>query len=202
MLSLALSVALQVGAAAQPPPPSAEPAAAVAPRDEVRHPYFNPLVGLLEFGVGVVGGYAGVLVGVLANIGRGGLSWPPDGMDVLLLGVLPATVAASAAWVMGLFDVSQRSLLGSLLQALVGAAVGEVAGLGAGYLLGGALVGPGDQSGIMSISVFVAPAFAALGSVVAMELFKPGAVQLRASVAPLRDVRGAAGLAPAVAVTF
>ena len=204
MLALALSLSLQLGAVAPPPPLAlaiAAQAPAAAPR-ESHEKSFNPLIGLLEFTVGTVAAYAGVLVGVLVNIGRGGLSWPPDTTDVLLLGALPAALAAGGSWLVGLLDAGQRSVPMSLVHALLGAVTGQVVGLGAGYLLGRAAAGPNDLSGAMSISVFVAPAFAALGSVVFMELFKPGAVTVSASVAPVRDGRGLAGFAPAVALTW
>lgn len=210
MLTLALTVSLQLGALAPPPLAHAVPAQAAAPAPaapapapkETRHKSFNPLIGLLEFTVGAVAAYAGVLVGVLANIGQGGLSWPPDSTDVVLLGVLPAALAAGGSWLVGLLDASQRSLPMSFLHALLGGVVGQAAGLGAGYLVGRAAAGPTDQSGAMAIAVFVAPAFAALGSTLFMELFKPGEVTVSASVLPVRDGRGLAGFAPAVALTW
>ncbi|MCC6337080.1 MAG: hypothetical protein IT380_24190 [Myxococcales bacterium] len=211
MLTLTLALALHLGATEAPAsaPPEASPPAAAAPArsasltpQEERHKSFNPLIGLLEFTVGTVAAYAGVLVGVLYNIGQGGLQWPPDAGDILLLGALPAVMAAGASWLIGLMDASQRSVPGSLLHALLGAAVGQLAGLGVGYLIGRAVAGPADLSGAMAISVFVAPAFAALGAVLFMELFKPGELKVSASVSPLRDAGGLSGLAPAVAFTW
>lgn len=206
MLAFTLTCALQLGALPPALPATTlaqAPAAATAPAvREERHKSFNPLIGVLELTVGLVAGYAGVLVGVLYNIGQGGLSWPPDAADVLLLGALPAALAAGGSWLVGLLDASQRSVLGSLLHAVLGAAVGQAAGLGAGFLIGRSAAGAGDLSGALSISVFVAPAFAAVGSVVFMELFKPGSVSVSASVAPLRDAGGLTGLAPAVALRW
>ena len=152
--------------------------------------------------MGAAAGYLGVLVGVLYNIGQGGLQWPPDAGDILLLGALPAVMAAGGSWLIGLLDSSQRSVLGSLMHALLGATVGQAAGLGVGYLIGRAAAGPDDLSGAMSIAVFIAPAFAALGSTLFMELFKPGAVSVSASIAPVRGGNGAVSLAPAVSVTW
>lgn len=204
MLALALSVSLQLGAVAPPLPLALAVAAQVptaAPR-ETHDKSFNPLVGLLEFAVGTAAGYAGVLVGVLVNIGRGGLSWPPDAADVLLLGALPAALAAGGSWLPGLLDARQRSVPMSLVHALLGAVTGQAVGLAAGYLVGRSVAGPNDLSGALSVSVFVAPAFAALGSVVFMELFKSGAVAVSASAAPVRDGRGLHGFVPSVALTW
>ncbi|MEW5739916.1 MAG: hypothetical protein AB1938_13370 [Myxococcota bacterium] len=213
MLSLTLALALHLGTVDAAPAPStpadaSTPSAAGAPRSaslaprEERHKSFNPLIGTLEFVVGAAAGYVGVLAGVLYNIGQGGLQWPPDAGDILLLGVLPAVMAAGGSWLIGLMDSSQRSVLGSLLHALLGGLVGQAAGLGVGYLIGRAVAGPDDLSGAMAISVFIAPAFAALGAVLFMELFKPGELRVSASLAPLRDAGGVSGLAPAVALRW
>jgi hypothetical protein len=209
MLTLTLALALHLGATdaagsvdAGPPTVAGAPRSASLTPPEERRRSFNPLIGALEFGVGAVAGYAGVLVGVLVNLGQGGLQWPPDADDVVLLGALPVVLAAGSSWLIGLLDVSQRSVLGSLLHALLGAVVGQLAGLGAGYLIGRAVAGPNDMSGAMAIAVFIAPAFAALGSVLFMELFKPGEVRVSASLSPLRDAGGFSGLAPAVALRW
>jgi hypothetical protein len=210
MLALTLLCSLHLSAVVPPPlaavavtqsPSTPAPQPSPAPREE-RHKSFNPLIGLLELTVGAAAAYVGVLVGVLYNIGQGGAQWPPDAGDILLLGALPAVMAAGGSWLIGLMDSSQRSVLGSLLHALLGAAVGQAAGLGVGYLIGRAAAGPDDLSGAMSIAVFIAPAFAALGSTLFMELFKPGEVTVSGSLAPVRDGNGAVSLAPAVSVTW
>jgi len=211
MLALALSCSLHFAAAlppealAQAQPTAAQPAPTPAPTPasrEEHHKSFNPLIGVLELTIGAAAGYLGVLVGVLYNVGQGGASWPPDAGDILLLGALPAVMAATGSWLIGLLDVGQRSVLGSLLHALLGATVGQAAGLGVGYLVGRGVAGPDDVSGQLSVAVFIAPAFAALGSTLFMELFKPGAVSVSASVAPVRSGSGAVSLAPALSAAW
>lgn len=200
MLCAALALSLQLSTAALPASPVTHAVATTATASSGAS--FNPLIGLLEFGVGAVAGYGATLVGVLLNIRHGGLSWPPDDADIMLLGVAPAITAAAGSWLIGLLDLSQRSVVWSALHAVIGGVVGQAAGLGLGYLVGRRLIGTGDANGAMAIAVFAAPAVAALGSTLFMELFKSGPSSASASVLPLRDARGLSGFAPAVAVTF
>jgi hypothetical protein len=153
-----------------------------------------------ELLVGAVGGYLALVGGIAVNLPRGGVSLPPDTADILLIGALPAAVAAGAAWLVGLIDLRQRSLIGSLLSALVGGAVGEAAGLGLGYLYGSGLY-PNDAAAAVLVAMFIAPALAAIGATAAMELFKPGE-QLSPTVSLSRDRQGHLAAGPAIAVRF
>ncbi len=182
-------------------PAAEERGASLANREPPRTKSFNLLIGGLELLGALIGGYAGVVAGVAINFPLGGVNIPPDGNDLLLVAALPAILAASCGWVLGLLDFSQRTLVGSLLSAALGAVVGEIAGLGIGYLIGRGLA-PGDLGGSASIAVLIAPAFSALGAVFFMEWLKPGAVAATASVMPVRDGRGLVGFVPAVAVRF
>lgn len=153
-----------------------------------------------ELLAGVVGGYLALVGGIAVNLPRGGVSLPPDTADLLLIGALPAMVAAGGAWLVGLIDLRQRSLLGSLLSALVGGALGEAAGLGLGYLYGRSLY-PDDAAAAVLVAMFIAPALAAIGATAAMELFKPGE-QLSPTVFLSRDPQGRLAAGPAIAVRF
>lgn len=160
----------------------------------------NPLIATLAIGGGLLGGYLGLLGGVLINFSKGGLSDPIDSDDALLLMVVPGVGAAAFAWIVGLLDLSQRTIAGSAVWGLLGAAIGEGAGLGIGYAIGKAKFSsdPGVQG---LIFVGVAPAFAALGAVIFMELFKPGE-EIGPSISVARSANGTLVYGPAIAGRF
>ncbi|MFZ5471520.1 MAG: hypothetical protein ACOZIN_19010 [Myxococcota bacterium] len=154
-----------------------------------------------ELGLGLAGGYIGLLAGIALNLPRGGVSLPPDTNDVLLIGLLPALAAAGPAWAFGLFDLSQRGFVTSLLLSAAGAAVGELAGLGVGLLLGRSLT-PDDEAAAVLLAMFAAPAFAALGAMLSMELFKGGETVATPTVALVRTSGGSWVLQPSLRVAF
>ncbi len=165
----------------------------------------NILIAAGSFVVGTALAYGGLALGILGNIRAGGLSNPPDVTDAMLLAVLPAGCAAAGAWLIGLFDWGQRGVVSSALWSVLGALVGEAAGLGVGILIGRSAA-PNDVglSGIITISV--APGFAALGSVVLMELLKSGEVvpdgAPSASLMGVRDSSGQMVFGPSLVGSF
>ena len=168
-----LSLALVVSQVDAPPPQPLPPSAASSMHGTHHEKSVSFLLMSGEFFIGSVAGYIGLLVGVLANLSKGGLSVPPDGTDVLLLGVLPGGLAAAGSWTIGLIDLRQRGLFTSALFAILGAAIGEAVGFGVGSLVGrGAF--PNDASAASLVGVAFGPGFAALTATLFMELFKGG----------------------------
>lgn len=157
------------------------------------------LVGI-DLAAGLVAGYLGLVVGIAVNVPRGGLSNPPDAYDVLYLGVVPLVACAALSWLAGLFDISQRSVLGSAIWAALGALAGELVGVGAGILVGNAMF-PDDQGGAGLVAVAFGPAFAALGAVLFMELFKPGE-EVYATINTVRTHDGSLAMGPAFLMRF
>lgn len=176
------------------PAPSAPPPYVPPPPTHRKSVSFLLAGGELLFGALL--GYGGLGLGILANIRGGGLSLPPDVTDVMLLAVLPGALAAGGAWLVGLFDLGQRNFFTNLLFAIAGGALGELVGLGAGVLLGRSIY-PGDPSAAGLVSVAVAPAFAAFGAMLFMELFKPGEEVGGASLQLVPDGRGGIAAGPA-----
>jgi hypothetical protein len=168
LTALALTAYLLTQAPAAPPPQGANLASSTTRRKST-----SLLLAGASLGAAAVGGYLALAVGVAANFRNQGLSSPPDADDILLLMVLPATVAAAVAWTVGLLDLAQRGLVSSALWSVLGAAAGELLGLGIGSLVGRSLY-PSDPSASAIVTLFLAPAFAALGAVILMELLKPG----------------------------
>ncbi len=183
--------------------PTPERGASLSGQETKKHT--NILIAAGSFVLGTALAYGGLALGILGNIRGGGLSNPPDAADAMLLAVLPAGCAAAGAWLIGLFDWNQRGVLTSALWSVLGALVGEAAGLGVGLLIGRSAA-PNDVglSGIITISV--APGFAALGSVVLMELLKSGEVVDRdapsASLMGVRDSSGAVVFGPSLVGRF
>ncbi len=177
-----------------------ERAASLVPREPTR----RKSVGLISAGAelisGALGGYLALVVGIAANVPRGGLSSPPDGYDVLYLGVLPAVGCAALAWLAGLLDFPQRTLFGSAIWSLLGSAVGEAVGVGAGALLGRAMY-PHDSGAAGVVAVFCGPAGAVLGALLFMELFKPGE-EVYATLELDRARNGSLAMGPAVLLRF
>ncbi|MBX7097963.1 MAG: hypothetical protein K1X89_09635 [Myxococcaceae bacterium] len=150
-----------------------------------------------EFVVGAATGYLGLLLGILGNFRSGGLTIPPDVTDILLLAALPAGLATAGAWLIGLFDLSQRGFFSNLFFAVLGGALGELVGVGAGVLVGRSAA-PSDSSLAGIIAVSMGPAFAALGAMFFMELFKPGELPAHASVLFVPDGRGGLAAGPSL----
>jgi hypothetical protein len=195
------------------PAPAAEPAtvapsasdnpqraAALTPREPTRRKSTSLIIGGLELAAGALAGYVGLAVGVALNVPHGGLSFPPDALDVVYLGVVPLVACAAFSWFAGLLDFSQRSIIGSALWALIGAGAGELVGLGVGALVGRAMY-PSDDGAAGIVALFIAPAVAAFGAVLFMELFKPGEeVYATLDVGRARD--GSLALGPALLMRF
>lgn len=174
------------GASLPPPAPPAQPRKSV-----------SFLLASGEFVVGAATGYLGLLLGILGNIRAGGLTIPPDVTDILLLAALPAGLATAGAWLIGLFDLSQRGFFSNLFFAVLGGALGELVGVGAGVLVGRSAA-PSDSSLAGIIAVSMGPAFAALGAMFFMELFKPGELPAHASVLFVPDGRGGLAAGPSL----
>lgn len=157
------------------PAPTAEPerGARLAAGPTSRRKSTRFLIATASIGAGALTSYLALVLGVALNFSKGGLSDPVDTNDILLLMVLPATVAAGFTWFVGLLDWSQRGVFSSALWAVLGAGAGELLGLGAGTLIGRAMY-PNDLGARGIVTIFLAPAFAVLGAVIFMELFKPG----------------------------
>ncbi len=206
LLALTLTAAL-LGADETTAPPSAEPAPAAKDvslantrTDMKKSPALLVDLGALVIGTLVT--YVVTVGGIAANFGLGGAGLPPDKNDILLLGVMPMVTAAATTWLIGLFDLGQRSLIGSAISSLAGALVGELAGLGVGYAIG-QKAAPNDLNGAISVTVLVAPVFAVFGSILFTEIFKPGeSTNVSATVVPQKMSDGRWALAPGVGVTF
>lgn len=189
-------------APAPPPAPAPERGASLSAGPTTQRKSTGFLIAGGGIVLGAVGGYLGLVAGVLVNFSKGGLSDPIDVDDALLLMVIPATAAAAFSWVIGLFDLSQRTFVGSAIWAILGAAVGEGVGLGAGYLLGRAMF-PNDAGTRGLVLIAMGPALAAIGAVLFMELFKPGEeVGPAATLSVTRDATGALAFGPALVGRF
>jgi hypothetical protein len=170
VLTLALTISLSLSSGTLAGPPRAANFLGADPEPQKST---NLLLAGGELVLGLVGGYVFLLGGIAANIGNGGVSLPPDLNDIILVGLVPALGAAGFAWLIGLLDLSQRSLLGSLVLSGLGGAVGELVGLVIGVLVGQSLY-PADQAAAALLAIFLAPAVAAVGAMLSMELFKGG----------------------------
>ncbi len=175
-------------------------AASLTPREPTRRKSTSLIIAGLQLAAGALAGYVGLAVGIALNIPHGGLSFPPDALDVVYLGVVPALACAAFAWFAGLLDFSQRSVVGSALWAVLGAAAGEVVGLGIGAGVGRGIY-PSDEGAAGLVAVFLAPAVAALGAVLFMEIFKPGE-EVYASLNLGRAHDGSLAMGPAVLMRF
>jgi hypothetical protein len=175
-------------------------AAQLTPREPTRRKSHSLIIGGLQLAAGALAGYVGLAVGIALNVPHGGLSFPPDGLDVLYLGVVPAVACAAFAWFAGLLDFSQRSIIGSALWSLLGAAAGEVVGLGVGSLVGHGFY-PNDQGAAGLVAVAFGPAVAAFGALLLMEIFKPGE-EVYASLDVQRTRDGALAMGPALFMRF
>lgn len=154
-----------------------------------------------ELGLGLVGGYLALIAGVAINFPLGGASLPPDTTDLVLLAALPAATAAAGAWLFGLFDLSQRGFVTSLILAALGAAVGEAAGVAAG-LYGGRALYPNDPATAGLVAMAAGPVVAALGATLFMELFKGGKSTASATLLLSPASRGSFVLQPGMALRF
>ncbi len=159
----------------------------------------NPLLFVGEVAIGTVAGYLGFTAGVLLNLPLGGFSSPIDAHDVLYLFALPLAAAGSASWLVGLFDLGQRSFLGSMLHSLIGAVIGEGVAIGVGFLL--AFLFPAVGLPALFWAAAAAPGCVALGSTLAMELLKSGGGQASPS-ALWREERGVPSVSPMAALAF
>lgn len=169
-------------------------------QEPTRHKSTSFILAGIDLAAGLVAGYLGLVVGIALNVPRGGLSNPPDAYDVLYLGVVPVVACAALSWLAGLFDLSQRSVLGSAIWAALGALAGELIGVGAGLLVGNAMF-PDDQGAAGLVAVSFGPAFAALGAVLFMEIFKPGE-EVYATLNAVRAHDGSLAMGPAFLMRF
>jgi hypothetical protein len=181
-------------------PSAANDSRSAALREPTRRKSTSFILAGIDFAAGAVAGYLGLVVGIALNVPHGGLSSPPDSNDILLLGVIPVVACAAIAWLAGLFDFSQRSIIGSALWSVLGSLAGELVGVGAGLLVGNAMF-PDDQASAYLVALAFGPAVAALGAVIFMEIFKPGE-EVYATIDAVRTRNGSLALGPAFLMRF